>query len=372
ILEVLQPQTQQLQSLRVRGYTGAYFPQWMSSSSLTILTHLQLVSCESCLHLSDLGKLPSLTNLIVSNLSHVKYLYEEDSCNGGVAGGFTKLEKLELEQLPNLVRLSREDRDNMFPCLSNFEITECPILLELPCLPSLSGLLIEGKCSQHLLSSIHRLGSLEFLCFNSHTELSFFPTGMLRDLTSLKNLYIHGLSKLEQLPTDINNTNVIQAIHISGCENLKSLADEVLHGLHSLKTLSITSCQKFNLSENFQYLTCLEDLTVQGCPEIEGLHEALQHMCALESLSLANLPNLASLPDWLGNLALLQELEISNCPKVTCLPMSIQRLTSLKHLRIHGCSELEKRCKENTGEDWHKIAHVQDIVIGSRFDSMHV
>ncbi|KAI5437147.1 hypothetical protein KIW84_023320, partial [Lathyrus oleraceus] len=108
------------------------------------------------------------------------------------------------------------------------------------------------------------------------------------------------------------------------------------------------------------------------CPEIEGLHEALQHMCALQSLLLANLPNLASLPDWLGNLILLDRLVISNCPKVTCLPMSIQGLTSLKRLGIHACSELGKRCKENTGEDWHKIAHVQDIDIWSRFDYMHV
>ncbi|CAL5188907.1 unnamed protein product [Lathyrus oleraceus] len=362
ILEVLEPQTQQLQSLTVKGYTGAYFPQWMSSSSLTILTHLELVSCESCLHLSHLGKLPSLKNLTVSNTSHLKYLYE-DTCNGGVAGGFIKLEKLKLKELPNLVRLSREDRDNMFPCLSEFEITECPILLELPCLPSLSDLLVRGKCSQHLLISIHKHHTLEILHFKYHKELTFFPDGMLRDLTSLKNLYIHGLSKLEQLPTDINNTNDIESIYITGCENLKSLADEVLHGLHSLKTLSIMWCQKFNLSQSFQYLTCLENLTLQGCPEIEGLHEALQHMCALQSLLLGNLPNLASLPDWLGNLVLLHNLYISNCPKVTCLPMSIQRLTSLKRLRIYGCSELVKRCKENTGEDWHKIAHVQDIDI---------
>ncbi|XP_050905593.1 putative disease resistance protein RGA4 [Lathyrus oleraceus] len=360
ILEVLEPQTQQLQSLTVRGYTGAYFPQWMSSSSLTILTHLELVSCESCLHLPDLGKLPSLKNLRVSNLSHVKYIYEEDSCNGGVAGGFTKLEKLVLEQLPNLVRLSREDRDNMFPWLSKFEITECPILLELPCLPSLSDLLVGGKCSQHLLISIHKHHTLKQLWFNFHTELTFFPDGMLRDLTSLKILNIYGLFKLEQLPTNIN---VIQEIHISGCENLKSLADEVSHGLHSLKTLSITSCQKFNQSQSFQYLTCLENLIIKSCPKIEGLHEALQHMCALQYLSLDNLPNLASLPDWLGNLVLLQILDIYNCPKLTCLPMSIQRLTSLKYLTIYGCSELVKRCKENTGEDWHKIAHVQHIII---------
>ncbi|KAI5437148.1 hypothetical protein KIW84_023321 [Lathyrus oleraceus] len=376
IFEVLEPQTKKLQSLRVRGYTGAYFPQWMSSSSLNILTYLELVNCQSCLHLPDLGKLPSLKNLIVSNMSHVKYLNEEDSCNGGVAGGFTKLEKLELKELPNLVKLSREDRDNNFSCLSILQITECPVLLELSCLPSLSELCVRGKCSPHLLSSIHTLHTLEILHFKYHKELSLFPDGMLRDLPSLKIFDIDGLSKLEQLPTDTNNTNVIQAIHISGCENLKSLADEVLHGLHSLKTLSIRYCQKFNLSQSFQYLTCLENLIIKSCPKIEGLHEALQHMCALQSLSLCNLPNLASLPDWLGNLVLLHNLNIYNCPKLTCLPMSIQRLTNPKHLRIHGCSELEKRCKENSGEDWHKIVHVQHVevkdhgmIIGRAYES---
>ncbi|XP_058776867.1 putative disease resistance protein RGA3 [Vicia villosa] len=289
ILEVLQPQTRQLEFLTVVGYTGAYFPQWMSSSSLNFLTRLVLIDCKRCLHLPHLGKLSSLQNLVVCNMSHVKYLYEE-SWNGGVARGFTKLEYLRLEELPNLVRLSREeDIDNMFPCLSIFEIVNCPILLELPCLPSLSDLYVGGKCSQHLLSSIHKHHTLEILRFSNNEELSFFPDGMLRDLTCLKNLDIYDLSKLEQLP------------------------DEVLHG------------------------------------------------SALQYLSLSNLPNLASIPDWIGNLGLLHKLEVSNCLKLTCLPMSIQRLTSLKTLEIHGCSDLGKRCKENTGEDWHKIAHIQFI-----------
>ncbi|CAK8536971.1 unnamed protein product [Lathyrus sativus] len=340
ILEVLEPQTQQLQKLRVRGYTSAYFPQWISSSSLNILTTLELLNCESCLHLPDLGKLPSLKNLTVFKMSHVKYLYEEDSCNGGGAGGFRKLENLELVQLPNLVKLSREDRDNNFSCLSILQITECPVLLELPCLPSLSDLHVGGECSQHLLNSIHKYHTLEKLCFSDNEELSFSPDGMLRDLTSLK----------------IFNTN--------DCENLKSLHDILSHGLHSLKRLSIRRCQKFNLSESFQYLTCLEELIIKSCPEIEGLHEALQQMCALQSLTLGDLPNLASLPEWLGNLGLLHKLEIYNCPKLTCLPISIQRLTSLKRLEIYNCRELEKRCKENTGEDWHKIAHIPDIYIG--------
>ncbi|KAI5437151.1 hypothetical protein KIW84_023321 [Lathyrus oleraceus] len=188
-------------------------------------------------------KLPSLKNLIVSNLSHVKYLYEE-SWNGGVAGGFTKLEKLVLEQLLNLLKLSREDRDNMFLCLSIFEITECPILLELPCLPSLSDLLVQAKCSQHLLSSIHKLGSLEKLSFKNYKEPSLFPVGMLRDLTCLKNLQSLSLGKLlnlASLPDWLGNLGLLHKLEISNCSKLTCLPMSIQH-LTNMKTLEIYNC----------------------------------------------------------------------------------------------------------------------------------
>ncbi|KAK2374620.1 putative disease resistance protein RGA3 [Trifolium repens] len=160
ILEVLQPQTQQLQTLGVQGYTGSYFPQWMSSPSLENLTFLQLMDCNSCLHLPLLGKLPTLKDLRILNMSHVIYV-DEEPCDGGVARGFTKLAVLVLVELPNLVRLSREDKENMFPCLSRLQITECSKLLGLPCLPYLNDLRIEGKCNQDLVSSIHKLEQIE-------------------------------------------------------------------------------------------------------------------------------------------------------------------------------------------------------------------
>lgn len=143
----------------------------------------------------------------------------------------------------------------------------------------------------------------------------------------------------------------------------KSLTYEVLLGLHSLKKLYIKDCHTFNLSNSFQHLTSLEKLKIQCCSEIEELHDALEHMTALQSLKLLDLPNLASLPDWLGNLGLLQKLIISMCPKLRCLPTRIQCLAALKRLEIYGCGELEIRCKESTGEDWPKIAHIQRIIV---------
>ncbi|KAK2375218.1 putative disease resistance protein RGA3 [Trifolium repens] len=63
--------------LGVGGYTGTYFPQWMSSPSLKGLTSLELVDCKNCLHLLQLGILASLKNLKISNMSHVIYLGDE-------------------------------------------------------------------------------------------------------------------------------------------------------------------------------------------------------------------------------------------------------------------------------------------------------
>lgn len=230
---MLQPQTHKLQTLGVLGYTGSYFPHWMSSPSWECLTFLQLMDCKSCLHLPQFGKLPTLKDLRILNMCHVIYI-GEDPKGVEVAGGFTKLSVLILVDFPNLVQLSRdEDEENMFSCLSRLQITKCPKLSGLPRLPYLNDLGIEGKCNPDLTSSIHKLGSLESLRFKDNEDITCIPDGMLQNLTSLKILYIYGLFKLEQLPTEIIYLTAIQEIHITDCENLKPLIDEVLQGLHS-------------------------------------------------------------------------------------------------------------------------------------------
>ncbi|KAK7380653.1 hypothetical protein VNO78_33168 [Psophocarpus tetragonolobus] len=354
ILEVLQPQTQQLQALGVNRYKGAHFPQWMSSPSLKYLNELDLVDCKSCLKLPLLGKLPSLECLRISNMTNLVYLYEESYDDGVI---FMALKLLVLKEMPNLIRLSKEHAENMFPCLSSLKISECPKLLSLPILPSINDLGIKDKCSQDLPSSIHKFSSLESLVFYDNKELTHFPDGMLQNLTSLKRLSFYGLSKLEVLPTEINNLNALQYLGICYCDNLNSLADEVLlRGLHSLKKLYIMGCPKFNVCASFQYLSCLEKLNIGRNTKVEGLQESLQHMTSLQCLELWDLPNLESLAHC--SLGLLHELTISNCPKLMCLPTS---LDSLKILKIFHCPELRKRCEKEIGAEWPKIAHVLNV-----------
>ena len=152
-----------------------------------------------------------------------------------------------------------------------------------------------------------------------------------------------------------------------------------------LRSLHLDTCRSCLLLPQLGKLPSLEELRIWSCSQIEDLDEALQHMTALKSLVLGDLPNLTSLPDSLGNLSSLQSLELNylphltslsnslgnlgslrglniyTCPKLVCLPVSIQSLTALNSLSIGDCPELEKQCKRDTGEDWPKISHIQNL-----------
>ncbi|XP_004489884.1 putative disease resistance protein RGA4 [Cicer arietinum] len=268
ILDVLQPHIHQLQELGVEGYQGMYFPHWMSSLSLNDLQCLYLKDCHSCLHLPQLAKLPYLKELFISNMSRLIYI-DEESYNGGVMGGFIILKFLSLEKLPNLIRISKEDRENMFPHLSALEIIECPNLSGLPYLPSLDYMRIQGKCNQDLLSSIHKLACLESLWFYDNAELTCFPDGMLRNLTSLKTFMIWNCSKIEGFDEALQHMTSLESLIVRDLPNLTTLP-ESLGNLGLLHDLRISNCPKLTcLPMSIQSLTGLESLRIYSCSELE-------------------------------------------------------------------------------------------------------
>jgi Leucine-rich repeat (LRR) protein len=231
ILEVLQPFTQQLQELCVEGYTGSYFPEWMSSPSLIHLQKLRLKNCKSCLHLPQLEKLPSLNALTILGCSEL----EIDDL-----GKLPSLEVLDLVNLPNLTSLSMMDGE----------------------------MTIRGKCNHGLLSSIHKLGSLESLELDKIKELKCFPDGMLRNLTSLKKLLIFRCSEIEGLGEALQDVTALQSLNLFDLPNLTSLPDS-LGNLSSLQHLHISNCPKLIcLPASIQSLTALKDLKIVNCPEL--------------------------------------------------------------------------------------------------------
>ncbi|GAU47687.1 hypothetical protein TSUD_245770 [Trifolium subterraneum] len=238
VLEVLQPHSN-LKRLQIDEYEGLLLPSWISI--LSNLVSLKLWNCKNCVRLPSIGKLQSLKTLTLFNMDNIKYL--DDECHDGMEVRiFPSLEELILSNLPNIEGLLKVERGDMFPCLSDLSISDCPKLGLLPCLPSLKDLAVLG-CNNELLRSISTFCSL---------------------------------------------------------------------------------------------------ITLQlGGDELESLPK--QNWESLQSLRI---------------------IEIWHCKGLRWLPEGIRHVTSLEVLDINGCPALEERCKEGTGEDWDKIAHIPELYIG--------
>ena len=74
--------------------------------------------------------------------------------------------------------------------------------------------------------------------------------------------------------------------------------------------------------------------------------------------------SLIAIPEWICKLISLQSLHIWDCPNLESLPEGFGALTSLQTLEIEDCPILLKRCKKQIGEDWHKISHIPNLIVG--------
>lgn len=386
VLRALEPHSN-LEALEISGYNGINFPLWVSSPVLNNLVSMGLKNF-NCLELPPLGKLPSLKYLSISGMKHVKYI--DHYFYGEGVKVFQSLETLSIYESPSLEKLSIEQGRNTLPCLTHLSISGCPSLT-LPFLPSLTGLRVQ-PCSEAFLHSISNLNKLTNLSIEGNDKVMTLPDSIFLNLTSLRSLSMGHFTKLKALPTDLRSLNALKSLNISHCYELESLPGQGLRCLNSLESLYIEDCKKFNcLSDGLKHLTALRSLSLVGVPQLvdfpdgfqqlvslkclvfNGLHnpvgsltalpETWQHIPSLEFLAVTGSPNLTSLPNWLGNLTSLQSLQFSGCCKLKCLPANIKNLANLQTLDLQGCPELEKRCKKETGEDWHKIAHIPFVVL---------
>jgi Leucine-rich repeat (LRR) protein len=382
-LNGLQPH-QSLKDLRVQGYGGMRFSNWLSS--LTNLVALFVFNCKKCQHLPPLYQLPYLRNLYISDMLGLEYMSDRDitdEISASLASSsttfFPSLELLYFKNCPNLKGWWKRDIvDNSdvgtastcqqhislpsFPRLSRLEISNCCKLTCMPPFPHLEKLLYLS------IASLKPLQQTMAMTMNT-AKTSSLPSSSFLPLSKLKTLYLHKMQNIESLPMPeewVQNLTLVEKLVISECPTLTSLS-RFMQYLTSLKTLSISNCEEVDLFSDVDdggsesqrpTSTCLQSLTFEKISKLEALPAYLQHVTTLQYLEISKCPSFMTLPEWLGNLTSLQILEIKECPNLTSLPEGMRHLSSLQSLRISNCPHLEQRCQKEIGEDWPKIAHV--------------
>ncbi|XP_023882414.2 putative disease resistance protein RGA1 [Quercus suber] len=384
VLDGLQPHSN-LKELSICNYHGSKIPTWIQNSVLCNLVEISLNYWERCEHLPPLGKLPFLKVLNITGWHAVKYIGNE--FHGDSAISFPSLKEFGLYNMRDLEKWRTMTGGENFPCLSTLDIMDCLKLVEIPSIPSITRLTMRRNNAM-LVRSVMNLTSLSSLLIDDMDELTILPDGLLQNhkmlekleiyrmpnlksltnqldnLSALNQFYLNWCDKIESLPEGLQNLHSLRELYIGQCNNLLSLPMNVLQGLSSLQRLSIRRCNKFcPLSEGIQYLIALEDLNIDSCPKLISLPEGIQHLTALRHLQIRSCEDLSSLPKQIGCLTSLSYLDIGNCPNLMSIPDELQNLTALKTLEIGGCPHLEKRCKKDSGEDWHKISHIPIVGI---------
>ncbi|XP_045811931.1 putative disease resistance protein RGA1 [Trifolium pratense] len=367
ILEALEPH-KGLKYFGMEGYNGINIPNWMRNTSiLEGLVEVILYDCRNCDRLPPLGKLPCLTTLYVCGMRGLKYI-DDDLYESATKKAFPSLKKLTLHDLPKLERVLKAEGVEMLSQLSNLSIKGTPKLAFPISLPSVETFNAYGNTDRDSID-----GGASFL------------RGIAASMHNLKKLVIDDFDELKVLPNELNGLSSLQELRIFNCDELESVPECVLQGLSSLQGLTFLSCSSLkSLSEGMKNLTCLESLEFAFCSSLKSLPKGMNKLTSLrqliifggkdgtlpnglegipslQSLYLSIFPSLVTLPDWLGTMTSLQTLEISWCRKLISLPASFKELKNLHELRIFGCPKLVKRCKKETGKDWHKIAHVPKL-----------
>ncbi|XP_057741348.1 putative disease resistance protein At3g14460 [Arachis stenosperma] len=328
ILHSLQPHNG-LKELRIWGYKGTIFPDWLGHCSYQNMTSVSLKSCKNCCMLPSLGQLPSLQSLRIQNFSQLKsvgmeFYKNEGQQHSSPIAPFPSLERLEFHNMPCWEEWHLPDSE-AFPQLKRLEIRDCPMLKG----DMLNQVLMKIVFSSSDVSKVRQL--------NIQEDHQGWGKRMTLDRDSLS---IHGFESVVEYAFKariIHHLTSLQEVHISRCWSVVSLGGNCLP--KSLQKLRIYRCSQIEL--------------LQQQHKYDLVHLQIEESCdSLTSLSLDAFPNLKNLQiDGCSNLdsismsepphAALQRLSIFHCHKFVSFPEEGLAAPNLTHLSIIKCLKLE-------------------------------
>ncbi|XP_057743445.1 putative disease resistance RPP13-like protein 1 [Arachis stenosperma] len=356
VLAKLQPH-KDLKELRIRGYRGTMFPDWVGQSLYHNMTQLELTGCGNCWVLPSLGQLPSLEWLGISDFDKVKMIgdefYKDDGTDHHREKPFQSLKKLVISRMPcweEWESFECDDHDAPFPQLEVFSIWQCPKLRgDLPTfLPSLKELYIAG-CEQ-LGCYLPRTPVIRelIICGKQEARMRELP------LSTMETISISGEQQVEYVFNAMKHTQPTSLtwLQISNCSSAISFPGDSLPP--SLRSLSIIDCKNVEFPMQNQQHRSLESLYIDNsCDSLTSF--ALPAFPNLKYLTVLRRENLR----YLVVSQSLQELSIADCSKLE----NIRLPASLSQLIIKKCPLLEECIQKKDPHIWPSISHISYISV---------
>ncbi|KAL4388793.1 hypothetical protein GQ457_09G022390 [Hibiscus cannabinus] len=294
------------------------------------LIELELIDCINCECLPPLGQLHNLRFLKLKSLEKVKHMGNEFYCNGtndGVplTGQCLSLEKLRIEKCSSVSNIG----DGLATCVNLKELTivECSNLCILPKLEGFSNLqsLHVSECRE--LETVPITGaysSLQKVRISGCRKLSKIGDG-LSTSTCLKELILHKCCNLTAIP-DLKGCSSLQNLSVYSCNKLEDFPIVGLGSLHFVQDLTIMRCPRLRSvpDNNLVSLAHLRKLMIGGFSEeledFPGFSSIQHHNESLRELHLIRWEKLQSLPHQLQYLSALEELTIEGFQGIKDLP----------------------------------------------------
>ncbi|THG14540.1 hypothetical protein TEA_011117 [Camellia sinensis var. sinensis] len=319
----------------------------LDSVNVCLNTRLQKLVIENCSSLLSfaVGVLPITLNLIhISKCPKLVFSVSEEMecCNSSLKWlslhSCGTLKSLPLGFFPKLRHLNT----------TNFEILSIPNGHGPRISTSLVRVEISGcnsmvSCLQEALYA----PNLKTFWVQNCKKLKLLPEGMHTHLPSLESLTIWNCPEIETFPEGGLPSN-LRRLQVWGCKKLVDCRRE--WGLQRLPSLTefVFGGGKYEEEDDDVLESFLEEALLPPTLTLLGIN---------------NLQNLKSINyQSFQHLTCLKELRICQCPQLQSLPEE-GFLASLSMLEIFACPLLKPRCERDRGDEWHKIAHIPFVKI---------
>ncbi|KAJ0860265.1 putative P-loop containing nucleoside triphosphate hydrolase, leucine-rich repeat domain superfamily [Helianthus annuus] len=374
VLSELKPCDDKLIQLEIRSYGGLEFPNWIGDPLFLHLKHVSIRGCKSCTSLPPLGQLPSLKKLVIEGLYGVEAVGSELF---GTGQAFPSLETLSFEDMRGWKKWS----GGVFPRLQKLEIEDCPNLVEvtLEALPSLNVLGI-WMCDSGVLRRLVEVASaVTKLKIGGISRLNDVVWGGVTEyLGAVEELWIQNCNEIRYLDADASKIHVtLRKLEVWFCDNLVSCScsdgiEELIlwecssmtvvsfpkGGQEKLKRLAIWKCrnllekewewggQKTN-NRSRSIMPMLEYVSIHDCMKLlkrgwggQKTNNRSSSMPMLEYVYISDWRNLKSIIE-LNCLVHLTQLIIENCENLETFPDTLTSLKKLKALEVTNCPKLD-------------------------------